>query len=179
MFTVQHFHFFFFLKSSFSAFAWKKIIREKGMRLQEQRWSEGSTEAVNLICLFCEEFSLRCWDGAESWSLIIQCAYNEWLLEKRLPVKNPSSGTPEGNEGAWWFNSHTCRTTQRSCDCADSVCSWTMLSQGWLNLKAVTARGPAAPMVWCIGIKSCGWSLKTAGTVHVRWVLDSAFPLRD
>lgn len=44
-----------------------------------------------------------------------------------------------------------------------------MPSPGWPSWRAVTARGPAAPMAWSIGIRSCGWSPRTAGTVHVRW----------
>ncbi len=69
----------------------------------------------------------------------------------------------------------TLRLLIQFCDFGNSVLirSWTTLSPGWPSSRAVTARGLAVPTDSSTGIKSCGWSPRTAGTVHVRWVSPS------
>lgn len=94
---------------------------------------------------------------------------NEWLPE--FPFHTRARLRARGLFGGptlhafWDFRVQFADTN----DCV-LVLSWTTPSRGWPSLRAVTARGLAAPTAWSIGIRSCGWSLRTAGTVHVRWV---------
>ena len=116
-----------------------------------------------------------------SWMMIAyysMCPSNEWLPSEQLSVKT-DWGMPEGEGGGgwgvtlcarseFWFSFFFFLTPVFLCSC-----SWTMQSPGWPSWRAVTARGPAAPTVWSTGIRSCGWSPRTAGTVHVKWVSPS------